>query len=224
MKSVFVPWSAGVDSTYLIIRLLESGYKVIAGYINIENNGAKPKMERAACDRIAKQLNDRFGQNFSYDGTIYKARNFATQNRSLRYRQVPYFLHSLLVAPLTDYRAIGYVSGDSAIKNLEKIRAIYNSYQLIYNRPLPKLVFPLKNTTKTRIYCYLTEHYEDILSNVVWCEQPIGSRYRACGLCHPCLRRNKELAILEQMLLADAYPNNHMSFTVPADTQWKTGS
>lgn len=203
MKSCFVLWSAGVDSTYLILRLLESGYKVRAGYIHIENNIEKTKMEKRAIEVLGDLIEERFANrlnNFEYLGTLYRAKNNFTSTRGIRYRQVPYFINALLVAPITDFRALGYVQGDSAIKNLEKIRAVYNAYNLINNYVLPQLVFPLKNTSKAKILYYMNEKYPDILAKCVWCEEPQGMFFKPCNKCTPCRRRAIELSEANKFL------------------------
>jgi 7-cyano-7-deazaguanine synthase in queuosine biosynthesis len=192
MRSCFVLWSAGIDSTYLILRLLEDGYQVNAAYVDIRNNHTKSCMEQSAIEKMCPIIRETF-TNFDYHGTIYKAKNNSIGRSSLRYKQVPYFIHGLLLAPKTDYRALGYVKGDSAIKNLEAIRSIYNQYALLYNGDLPKLVFPLKDATKVEIYTFMQECYPNILKHCVWCEEPQGKNFSSCGECTPCRRREDEL-------------------------------
>lgn len=192
MKSAFVLWSAGIDSTYLILRLLEKGLNVKSGYVNIQNNKRKTRMEKNAIYRMYTQIRHLFPR-FEFIDTIYEGYNNSPDSRGLKYKQVPYFLHALLIAPKTDLRAIGYVAGDSAIKNLEKIRAVYDSYNLIYNGELPQLIFPLKTITKPEIFQDMKNRYPEILNNCVWCEHPLGTDFRPCGECTPCLRRNVEI-------------------------------
>ena len=196
MKSCYVLWSAGLDSTYLILRLLESGFTVGSGYVCIQNNSKKSKMELQAIENLQSKIKEIY-KNFYYNGVIYSGRNNCVgmkTGRHLRYRQVPYFIHAFMVAPHTDYRALGYVKGDSAIKNLEKIRAVYNVHNLITFKVLPKLVFPIKNISKTEIYQHLQTKYPNILADCVWCEAPKGRNLTACGECTPCKRHSKELS------------------------------
>lgn len=188
--SVFVLWSGGVDSTYLVIRLLDQGYQVDTGYVEIESNIKKTQMEQAAIARMTLQIGKKFSQ-FHHHGTIFAARN-ATTGRRLKYKQLPYFLHALMVAPSSTFRALGYVRGDSAIKNLEKIRDVYNGYQNICWEPLPPLIFPLKNTSKEQIGDHMTRIHPEIFENCVWCEKPAGDDFAPCGLCTPCVRWNAE--------------------------------
>ena len=203
MRSAFVLWSAGVDSTYLILRLLEDGYSVKAGYIDIKNNHVKARMEKHAIDKMCLQIEALF-PDFEYVGTIYKAHNSSPERSSLRYKQVPYFIHALLIAPRTDYRCVGYVKGDSAIKSLTAIKNIYDQYSSIYNGALPELVFPLRNATKQEIFTYMQECYPNILSNCVWCESPQGDDFIPCDTCTPCIRRKCELASMQPTLQQSA--------------------
>lgn len=198
MLSCFVLWSSGIDSTYLILKLLEKGYRVKAGYIEIVNNAKKTRMEKQAIQKMWPQIENRFN-NFEFVGTIYKAHNTAPRGRGIKYKQVPYFMHGLLLAPTTDYRALGYVAGDSAVKNLENIRAVYNSYGLIYNGELPKLVFPLRTTNKATIISYMKDRYSGIFNNCVWCENPIGTEFVPCNECTPCVRRLNEMESLDKL-------------------------
>jgi 7-cyano-7-deazaguanine synthase in queuosine biosynthesis len=196
MRSCFVLWSAGVDSTYLILRLLEDGYYVNAAYIDIKNNKRKARMELDAIEKMCIQIK-LLSPNFDYLGVIYKAQNNSPCRRNLRYKQVPYFMHALLVAPITTYRCIGYVKGDSSIKNLPAIKAIYDQYRLIHNGDLPELVFPLKDASKTEIFTYMQECYPNILRNCVWCEAPQGEDFNPCEICTPCIRRTAELQSMQ---------------------------
>jgi len=190
MKSCFVLWSGGVDSTSLIIQLLEKGFEVRAGYIEICNNINKTAMELNAINRLIPMIEERFS-NFIFEGVVYSASNHVGRSQ-LKLKQVPYFLHALLIAPQTDYRALGYVQNDSAIKYIEHIKTIYQSYNNIHNGNLPELIFPLQYLSKQRIVNYLNFHYPNILDLCVWCESPKGNFYTPCNACTPCIRR-KEL-------------------------------
>lgn len=191
-KSVFVLWSGGIDSTYLILRLLEDGFHVEAGYVNIRNNRLKTPMEKAALSKLAPAIRE-FFPSFKYEGVIYSASNNVGYQRGLKYKQLPYFLHAFLVAPHTDYRALGYVAGDSAIKNLGNITALYNSYGQVYNGKMPELVFPIRKTTKAEILAYMEANYKGIIEECVWCERPMGEHFKPCESCTPCRRRANEM-------------------------------
>jgi 7-cyano-7-deazaguanine synthase in queuosine biosynthesis len=202
LKSVFVLWSAGLDSTYLILRLLERGYRVNAGYIDIQNNAKKTAMELDAITKLHAEIDSRF-PHFHYLGVVYKAKNNCAglpDTRGIRYRQVPYFINAFMAVPYTDYRALGYVKGDSSIKNLENIRSVYNAYNLICFRELPELVFPLKEIGKPEIVKYMNEQHPTILAHCVWCENPQDETFKPCGECAPCRRRRKEFQVATPLM------------------------
>lgn len=193
MKSVFVLMSSGVDSTYLALRLLNAGFAVKAGYVEICNNRSKTNAELHALDALSSLIQAQFPR-FQYHNTIYRAYNLTSSASNLRFKQVPYFLHALTIAPATDYRALGYVRGDSAIRSLENIRQVYNSYKLICHSNFAPLVFPIKNIGKPSILHYMKAQYPSILKHCVWCANPLGQDFIPCGSCSPCIRRQKEAA------------------------------
>ena len=65
MKNVFILWSGGLDSTYLIYKNLNEGNKVISGYVSLLNNGKKVDMERQAIEKLKEEFNKEF-YNFEY--------------------------------------------------------------------------------------------------------------------------------------------------------------
>lgn len=192
-KSVFVLWSGGVDGTYLILRLLHAGFRVSAAYIEIRNNKRKTLMEKQALRTLSEQISTLFPKTFGFHGTIYRASNRSANPTGIKYKQVPYFMHALFIAPHTTYRALAYVKGDSAIKNLENIRALYNAYKLISYGDFPELIFPLRQIDKKTILSEMKTYYPSILDNCVWCERPRGNLFIPCQGCTPCRRRQMEL-------------------------------
>ena len=67
MKHVYyVLWSAGLDSTYLIYKLLEEGHTVIAGYCDIKNNRTKTIMEQKQRQIIGNKFKIAYGSRFQY--------------------------------------------------------------------------------------------------------------------------------------------------------------
>lgn len=187
MSSYFVLWSGGIDSTFMILRLLELGHSVEAGYVEIQNNQVKTRSEQSAIALLQPLIKDKYPSQFKFHGTIYSARNYS-RARGLLLRQLPYFIHALMVAPPTDFRALGYVGGDSAIKRLADIRKLYNSYRPLHFNLAP-LCFPIKQYKKEQIAEHLKEYYPSILQACWWCErQAYSQTNRNCGECTPCKR------------------------------------
>ena len=71
-KKVFVFWSGGLDSTYLVQWLLEQNYHVITGYIEICNNDIKTKMELAAINKMYDIFNDKYPNKLKNLGVLQK--------------------------------------------------------------------------------------------------------------------------------------------------------
>lgn len=192
-KKIFVLWSGGMDSTYLILKLLSEGHSVDAGYIDIENNEYKNEMEQKAINNITPIIQRDYSK-FNYVGVTYKI----LMNRdggTLKLRQVPLFILGLLyeIGKEYDEVAIGYVVGDCVISWLDDIRRIWKSYKSLLCGKIPKLTFPLHNYTKEFDICDSIP--ESIRSYLVWCENPkkAGDKFENCGNCLPC-KRNKSVS------------------------------
>ena len=206
--SVFVLVSGGIDSVFLILKLLNDGYNVSAGYCEIQNNTIKTRSELRALSLISEQIKRLFPNTFTYHGTIVSADNKSTYRSGISYRQVPYLIQALILSPIADYRALAYVSGDSSIKNLDKIKAAYNGFKGIHYGFFPKLIFPLKNTTKAQILEYMEKYYSNILDHCVFCEYPDKDNLRACGDCTPCTRM---MSIASEIKQSNAQFNDQLS-------------
>lgn len=66
-----VLWTGGLDSTSLVLKLLQDGHHVTAAYIEIENNDTKTERELHAISEISKYLNMKF-DNFNFLGTCQR--------------------------------------------------------------------------------------------------------------------------------------------------------
>ena len=150
--SLFVLWSGGADSTFLVEHsLADPAYDlVLAGYVHIQNNEAKAASELAAIERMLPLL--RANPRFEYAGIIAQV-NYPRTNPNLAYKQIPIWLHALVEAihfPV-DEVAIGYCGGDDAAQHIATIQTIYASYQPLMHRRLPPLRFPLAQYTKAEV-------------------------------------------------------------------------
>ena len=51
--NIFIPWSGGADSTYLILlKTLQEGHTVYSGYFELQNNKEKVKRELTAINKM----------------------------------------------------------------------------------------------------------------------------------------------------------------------------
>jgi tRNA U34 2-thiouridine synthase MnmA/TrmU len=67
-KKYFVSWSGGLDSTFLIYKLLSEGYSVCSSYVKIGNNEEKTTRELNSIKNIIPLFKDEFKNKFSYYG------------------------------------------------------------------------------------------------------------------------------------------------------------
>jgi hypothetical protein len=190
VKNIFVLWSGGLDSTYLVYKNLLEGNTVKAGYVEIKNNIEKTIKERTSLVKLYEIFNDNFGDRFSYaEQSTFEVK---ASIDSVSLKQVPVWICSILYMDLNiDEVQIGYVSNDDAISFLEEIKRIYRSYEPIVER-LPKLVFPLTKTKKEEIVPKLPMKY---LKEVSFCEGSNSIRF--CGECHPCKRMREVLSSMD---------------------------
>lgn len=163
-QSVLVLWSGGLDSTYLIYKMLCDGYRVKAFYINIQNNTYQTEREKTAIQKmipIFKQW------DFEYLGELIDI-NILNPNSKYMLNYPPLFLLVPYVMGDVDNLAIGYVMNDDAISYIEDIKNIYNSIQPLCSADLPKLIFPLSKYKKEDIWNKLIP--PELRQHVTWCE------------------------------------------------------
>jgi hypothetical protein len=181
MAKYHVLWSGGLDSTYLIFKLLGEGHIVTASYCEITNNVDKTPRELAALDELCKVFTN---QNFKYEGVLCKVN--VTGSFLTSFSQMPLWITALLCSGArdADYVAIGYVMGDQAIAYLDDLKNIWKAYGALSNKKMPELVFPLAKVAKEEI---LNELSPGVVKLVTWCES--SGKTIPCGKCGPCWTR-----------------------------------
>lgn len=190
-ETVYVLWSGGLDSTYLIYKLLSESEKtrVIAGYSEILNNEHKTKAERRATSKLAKLFTREFGDRFQFREHTAKMQ-ITWENPNISLVQIPMWIFSAaMTCPAdADKVAVGYVMNDCAISYLKEIQDAFAGFSPLFDEPLPPIVFPLMKESKERFVDKLPLSYKE---NVWWCENPVikGRSIRQCGYnCAPCKR------------------------------------
>lgn len=178
---VFVLWSGGLDSTYLIQKLLvDPKYtEVHAGIVNLENN----KEQMAAQFAAIKKMLPIFSKNakFKYKNTIFSCEVIKVDS-TLDLKQPPLWITACAYfATEYDEIAISYVMGDGAISFLPEISKLYSAYKNLsrYSAEFAKLTYPLKKLNKEIIWDNLGVNLKD---KVTWCESPnkVGRKYVSC--------------------------------------------
>lgn len=178
-KKAFVLWSGGLDSTFLIYKLLSEGYYVRTGYINLTGNGDQTRREQEAIEAMIPYFAEHFPQDFIHIGklieySLYNANSIFSLNYPPLFMLTPYFVGSD-----TTEVAIGYVMNDDACSFIKEIETIYYSLRGITGQELPKLSFPLLKYKKETIWNTIPK---ELQSKVTWCEltESIGCDCPSC--------------------------------------------
>jgi 7-cyano-7-deazaguanine synthase in queuosine biosynthesis len=181
MKKYFVLWSGGLDSTYLVQKLLNDGHQVTAGYIEILNNVNQSERELKAVKEMAKIFSKKHGTRFVFKDVLLKF-ELTTYGGNMQLQQAPVWINVLsCVPPDTDHVAIGYVMNDCAISYLEDFHMIFRAYTGLMNKPIT-VEFPLTKMDKYTMWHALDTEYKYLIQ---WCEDP---EYVKCGRCTSCKR------------------------------------
>lgn len=175
-----VSWSGGLDSSYLIQKLLEDGHGVCAFYTEIKNNKYKTIRERKAIKSMISYFKP---YNFEYLGSVNIEIDVPVGGIFYLSQPSMFILGALYSAKNNyDRFAMGYVMNDDAISYLSEIKNIWNSYKGIVSY-LPEIEFPLMKTSKISI---LNKIQPEIEKNFTYCESVEAAD--KCGKCGPCIR------------------------------------
>lgn len=185
MSKILIPFSGGLDSTFLLYSALKNKEDVTPIYCNIKNNHDKVEREEQQRDKILKLLDEEFGTYLS--GMNHPTMTFqtTTTNFNLLLTQPPIFLTSILYCldeSIKEVR-IGYCMNDDAISFIPELKRIWGAFQGIYAYKLPKLTFPLMKRKKTE---YWRELPNEIFQETYFCECPDCGE--DCGRCFTCKR------------------------------------
>ena len=114
-KDVYVLFSGGLDSTYLLWKNLEEGNNVYPVYINIENNKAKSKIEKKQIDEIYENLRKKYS-NLNRVEEILDV-SIKSGSANIFFQQLPIWMLGIIY--LSPHYAneiqIGYVGKDDII-------------------------------------------------------------------------------------------------------------
>lgn len=182
-----VAWSGGLDSTFLVWKLLSQGHSVDAVYLKVHNNKEQAERELKAIGEMTL-LFSRGGKPFTFRGVGVEI----TVNHSVfsELQQVPVWLFGLLCdSELHSYDrvALAYVLNDCAVSYLDEIQRTWDSYRGFSSswesegRSLPDIEFPLIKVSKSYIANALPFEF---LKHVTFCESDTD----LCGMCPSCKR------------------------------------
>lgn len=194
-KKHIVSFSGGLDSVYLVNKLLKEGDSVEIVYVEIANNEEKTKREKKAIEYFYNFFDKKYyGKISKSEYTYFKVVGYG----KFHLPQSAMFITSLLYSIYDgiDTVNIAYVQNDDALSYIEDIKNIYYSYQPLFDMKLPELKFPLSKTHKATMLCELkNEHGKEFLDNITFCEQ--NYEYDNCGECEPCKRFMRTISDFE---------------------------
>ena len=191
-KEVLIPFTGGLDSTYLLIKNIEKKNIIQTFYVQVENNHHKTEIELAHRRYILEYLSDKFrgvSLGLGRDNTSAKI----SISGELALPQPPIWLLFInFVSCGQKTVEISYVLNDCAVSFIDDIKKMYKTYRPFFDclKAQPKLKFPLIKTQKSSIY-YNIPHD---LRRYTWsCECPDIQEstkdhlvYSNCGVCDSC--------------------------------------
>ena len=186
-----VPWSGGLDSTYLVYKLLKEGHNVTAVCfdMNPQVKSYQDVRQREAISKIRKLFSEDYSVRLEiltlYDEIDIRA--FSTRN-AFAFVQFPTIINAILytLVPEHDYVALGYVVGDDIMSWMNDIVHLFNAWKpFLRENEYTELVLPLAKMSKYHIYHSLPS---EIRKYVTWCESEREVTHRGCGSCRSCLK------------------------------------
>lgn len=185
--NIFIPWSGGADSTYLILKTLQEGHTVYSGYFELQNNEEKVKRELNAINKMLPFFKQYYKNTFIYQKSLTEI-GLNGQKNIFHLCQPPIWIFSSIysIEENIDKVYLSYIMNDDAISYLKEIEQLFNSYLAFTDKKDLKLEFPLMKTSKQEILSYLYEFEEDFLNYITFCESL--EKIDNCGYCHTCMK------------------------------------
>jgi hypothetical protein len=168
-KNVFIPWSGGFDSTYLIYKTLTEGHRVWSAYVNIQNE--RPTGEKVAQENLAPMFQANFGKRFTELGEVGSvAMNCISSQIAMAKAPVvfPLLVHALprFLDDKLDEVAIAFNATDKfrapfpLMEGYElKVKALWESCRDLIHGAQWEVVFPLLHLPKSEVKALLPEEY-----------------------------------------------------------------
>ena len=194
--NILIPFSGGIDSTYLIHKRLSEGHKVTTCSFLIGNNENKNKVESIMRELSIKQFKKEFGEDKITVIPDLKLGTFSG-NDILTLRQPLFWLFGIIfsIYKKVDSVEIAYICNDCAISYLDDLKSLYKAYEPFCEKNLPELKFPLTKISKHAILSELPFEYKN---NTTTCENPTilvdddkVLEFKYCGHCDTCKKMKR---------------------------------
>lgn len=214
MKDVFVLWSGGLDSTFLVEKNLIDGNSVTVGYAKLNNNEKKTEKELASIKKMLGIFKTRCPGTVRDLGVISE-HLFNLGSGNLTLKQLPVWINSLLYLDRNyEEIQIGYTMNDDAISYIPDIHKIYDAYRGLMTRDMSPITFPLMKQKKADTLYLISD---DIRKLIVFCED---ERSDFCGTCHSCLRMKDTIRECSEWYgrdFSDLYPFGEKDHQIKLD-------
>lgn len=168
-KKVYILFSGGLDSTYLVWKNLKDGNTVKPIYIDLLNNSDKSKIEKQQTNVLYYEFKKEFGKliepiDIVASVSIQKSWGVSFPQPFLWTTLIPFINSSSY-----DEIQIGYVINDDAISFLSEIKKLYKASQPFLHEKLIPLKFPIIKEYKGTIIRELPIQYVKYITS---CEAP----------------------------------------------------
>lgn len=175
---ILMLWSGGLDSTYLLTKLLADGNEVTPLYVHLIS--PKADREMAAVDKMWNILKTQYPRQLN-DVIIHQGPNITINYNPILAQPPIWLFGAMMYQSHFDEVHIAYVMGDCAISFLDEIQSVWQSFSWMFPHHFAKLQFPLTKIDKLQEWRHLND---DIRNLITWCE---GTQTADnCGECVPC--------------------------------------
>lgn len=185
-EHILVPWSGGLDSTFLVWRLLQDKKNVRDVYINLRNNSVKAVAEIAARRKLREVL-----ATFSGNGNLiesYEPQIDVDYGQLFVMKQNCIWLLMLAYSCCENTKSVqmAYVMNDCSLSYMDEMQRLWASIGAFSDKALPPLEFPIIKWNKKIIKSTLPPQ---LLEHIWYCENPFEGK--PCTKCDTCNRFNQ---------------------------------
>ena len=186
---MLISWSAGLDSTYLLLCELFSDHYTpkLVRTISINSVQILPSKKEKEQRKIIKNiLKKSYNKTFeSQEVNISETKPGGIPNPSEGLSQPSMWISlATLYLNLDEDLYIGYVRGDDFWHYRNCAVKAFKSQQKLLGKK-GKLLFPLEWEIKARMIAHLKKNFKDIYDQITYCEE---FEKEPCGVCASCKR------------------------------------
>jgi len=219
-----VLWSGGLDSTFMLLRLLEEYRAPLDNimllsfdtYHRATSVKEKPadmspqaKRERKARRVLLKMLEKDFPKTKfnDYNIPVLMACSGGRRVGVFLYQPIRWLFEACTFLPQESTIFYGLVKGDQGLTQLDKSAAFFDFMKQLYESPDLHLRLPLVDTSKWEIIQVMRKYHPKYLNHISYCEYPDDTK--PCNvsnrgtLCHSCKTHFLNQEIADKITIAD---------------------